>query len=255
MSSMNEPLDHRLATGTQTFAPLYKEVKKLLTDSLVAGTWQPGEALPSETKLAQHFRVSIGTIRKAVDELVQEQVLVRQQGRGTFVAMHNTTRLMFNFFHIVPETGDKQLPTTELISFERGKADAETARKLNMLPGERTLRIVNLLSLAGEPIIVDEIQLSATLFPNVTEKTFRERDNTIYNLYQTHYGINVVRAVERLRATVADRATAKLLRVEPGAPLLQINRVALSYHNSPVELRKSLVNTTRHEYLSDLGKA
>ena len=96
--------------------------------------------------------------------------------------------------------------------------------------------------------------LSQARFPDLTERIFRERDATIYALYQTRYGINIVRAAERLRATVAERASAKLLKIRPGAPLLEINRTAMTYHNTPVELRKSLVNTAEHEYWSDFGK-
>jgi GntR family transcriptional regulator len=247
---MTEPL----SAGVETLAPLYKEVKRSLTSSLMGGEWQPGEALPSETRLAQRFHVSIGTLRKAVDELVAERVLVRQQGRGTFVATHGAKRFLFHFFHIVPHEGEKALPALETLAFGRDSATPAEARRLALPSGARVIRIRNLLRLAGEPIIVDDLVLPREMFSDLTEKKFRERDGTIYSLYQTRYGINVVRAVERLRAAVADRTVARLLRVAPGAPLLEINRTALTYRDQPVELRRSLVNTARHEYLSDLGK-
>ena len=243
-----------LQNGVEPFAPLYVEVKRLITQGLIEREWQAGAVLPSETRLAQRYRVSIGTIRRAVDELVAEQILVRQQGRGTFVATHDPKRLLFHFFHIVRSDGVKGLPETEMIAFERDRADAGIARRLNLLPGERVIRIRNLLRLASEPIILDEIVLSQARFPDLNEKIFRERDATIYSLYQTRYGINIVRAAERLRATIADRTAAKLLKLSPGAPLLEIVRTAMTYHNTPVELRRSLVNTAEHEYWSDLGK-
>jgi GntR family transcriptional regulator len=243
-----------LAAGTATSAPLYREVKRLLTESLQAREWEPGAALPAEPQLARRFHVSIGTLRKAVDELVAEQVLVRQQGRGTFVATHGPSRLMFQFFRIVREDGEKQLPEPELLGFERGRAEAHEAAALRIRPGERVLRVRNLLRLAGDPIVLDEIVLAQRVFPDLGERAFRERDSTIYSLYQTRYGINVVRASERLRATSADRASARILGIEPGAPLLEIHRIAMTYHSAPVELRRSLVNTVRHAYSSELGK-
>jgi len=243
-----------LAAGTQTFAPLYKEVKRLLTHSLQQAEWQPGAALPSETRLAERFRVSIGTIRKAVDELVAEQVLVRQQGRGTFVATHNPSRLLFQFLRIVREDGEKQLPEPDLLAFEKGRAESHEARLLAIEPGDRVIRIRNLLRLAGEPIVLDDIVLAQARFPDLTEKVFRGRGSTIYSLYQTRYGINIVRASERLRAAAADRAAARILKLAPGAPVLEINRVAMTYHDAPVELRRSRVNTTHHEYAAQLGK-
>ena len=235
--------------------PLYKEVKRLLTQSLAAGKWQAGVALPSETRLGERFRVSIGTVRKAIDELVAERILVRHQGRGTYVASHNARRTLFHFFHIVPAGGGKEQPQTELLSFERARADADSAARLNIAPGAPVFRIRNLLRLAGKPVVLDEITLSTKHFPRLSEKVFRERDSTIYHLYQERYGINVVRSAERLGAALADRASAKLLGVPAGSPLLRIKRTALTYQNVPVELRTSLVNTAEHEYFSDLDKS
>lgn len=240
------------ATGGQL--PLYKEVKRLLTQSLAEGEWQPGVALPSETRLGERFRVSIGTVRKAIDELVAERILVRHQGRGTFVAGHDARRMLFHFFHIVPAGGGKEHPDTELLSFERAKADADSAGHLNIAQGTPVFRIRNLLRLARRPVVLDEITLPAQRFPRLSEKVFRERDTTIYQLYQERYGINVVRSAERLSAALADRSSAKLLGIPVGSPLLRIKRTALTYQNVPVELRISLVNTAEHEYFSDLGK-
>ena len=234
--------------------PLYKEVKRLLTQSLAAGAWQAGVALPSETRLAERFRVSIGTVRKAIDELVAERILVRHQGRGTYVASHNARRMLFHFFHIVPAGAGKEQPETELLSFERARAGADAAARLGIAPGVPVFRIRNLLRLAGKPVVLDEITLPAARFPRLSEKVFRERDSTIYQLYQERYGINVVRSAERLGAALADRSSAKLLGIAAGAPLLRIRRTALTYQNVPVELRTSLVNTAEHEYFSDLGK-
>jgi GntR family transcriptional regulator len=244
-----------LALETAGALPLYREVKRLLTLRIAAHEWPPGTPLPSEGKLGGMFQVSIGTIRKAIDELVAERIVVRQQGRGTFVATHNPSRLMFHFFHIVPRSGERQLPHTRTLSFRRARASAEEAQKLQIASGEPVYRIRNLLVLAGRPVILDDLALPQRLFPDLTEKIFTGRDNTIYHLYQTRYGVNVLRTSERLRATLAESDAAKLLGLKKGAPLLEINRVALTYHSAPVEARRSLVDTSAHEYFSDLGKA
>ncbi len=240
--------------GVQSFAPLYQEVRRLLTQSLAEGEWQPGQALPSESKLAQRYHVSIGTIRRAIDDLVVEQILVRQQGRGTFVGTHTPKRKLYHFFHIVREDGVKELPEPETIEFSRDRADEDTAKRLNLLPGERIIRMVNLQRLGKQTVSVDHIVLSHDRFRDLSEKIVRERDGTLYSLYQTRYGINIVRAQERLRATLCERDTARLLGVPTGAPVLEINRMAMTYHNTPVELRRSLVNTRGHEYWNELGK-
>jgi GntR family transcriptional regulator len=237
------------------FAPLYKEVKRRLTASIAQGEWQAGAALPSETRLAQRFSVSIGTLRKAIDEMVAERIVVRHQGRGTFVASHGANRLMFHFFHVVPR-GDRvrEYPETTTLAFRRTRAEPAEAAALRLAAGGPVFRVRNLLSLAGRPAILDDLVLPQALYPDLTEKIFTQRDNTIYHLYQSRYGINVLRTSERLSAALAGADAAKLLGVKKGAPLLEINRVALSYHNAPVELRRSLVDTREHEYLSDLGR-
>lgn len=234
--------------------PLYEEVRAHLTEGIAAGRWKAGEAIPSESWLAGHFGVAIGTLRKAVDSLVAQGALVRRQGKGTFVTSHDGRRLMFHFFHIVGEDGTRAYPEVHAVSFARARADAAESRALAIPPDERVVRIRNVLSLAGRPVIVDDITLPAALFPGLTERIFTARENTIYHLYQSRYGINVLRTDERLRATLAAGAAASLLGVAAGAPLLEIRRVALTFRDRPVELRVSRVNTAAHVYHNTFGK-
>jgi GntR family transcriptional regulator len=233
--------------------PLYKDVKRRLTDALTRGEWKPGAAIPAERRLSERFGISVGTVRKAIDELVAERILIRQQGRGTFVASHTRDRETFYFFHVVPQRGPKAYPDVRLRSFARAKADRVTAEALALAPGDAVFRIRNVLVLDGAPIIADDIALPALRFARLTERGFRERRSTIYNLYQEAFGISVIRTRERLRATRADAATAALLGVPAATPLLQIRRVALTYRDQPVEYRVSLVNTERHEYWAEIG--
>jgi GntR family transcriptional regulator len=238
--------------GVPLATPLYREVKRAMMGSLSAGEWKPADAIPAERRLAERYGVSIGTVRKAIDELVAENILIRQQGRGTFVASHNRDRLLFYFFHVVAHDAPKQYPVVRLLRFARGKADKLAGEKLAIAVGDAVFRMRNLLSLSGVPVIVDDITIAAARFPGIGERAFRDRTSTIYNLYQDTFGISVVRTVERLRATLADSDIAPLLRVAAGSPLLQIRRVAMTYSDVPVELRISHVNTAHHEYLSEL---
>lgn len=245
---------HQLIAGATLDTPLYKEVKRLLTETLSNGEWKPGMAIPAEWKLAERFNVAIGTVRKAVDELVNENILVRQQGRGTFVAAHNRARLMFHFFHIVRSDGGKETPEVVMLSFANGLADAEEAAHLAIKIGAKVFRIRNVLRLGGAPIIFDTIVIPQALFPKLTAARFRNRPNTIYHLYQSEYQITVVRSAERLRARLADAESSGVLAIKARAPLLEIRRVAISFNDAPVEFRRSLVNTEHYEYFSDLAK-
>ena len=233
---------------------LYLEVRARLIEGISAGEWPPGGAIPSEAELARAFGVAIGTIRKAVDGLVAERALVRRQGKGTFVAEHDSGRLLFHFFHIVGRDGTRAYPEVRTRAFSRARATADEARALGITAHDKAIRIRNLLSLDGTPSIVDDITLPAELFPGLTEKIFLARGNTIYHLYQSRYGINVLRTDERLRAVLADAELGALLRVAAGAPLLEIRRVALTFRDRPVELRISRVNTARLDYHNTFGK-
>jgi GntR family transcriptional regulator len=234
--------------------PLYRRVQIALTRKLAAGEWKPGGAIPSETRLAREFGVSIGTIRKAVDELVAGNILVRQQGRGTFVAMHTEDRTLFYFFHIARKDGIKELPVHELLSFRKDKAEAEEALGLGVGRGTPTLRIHNVLKLGGRPVIFDDIVVPAALFHGLDENTYRSRDSTIYALYQARYRINVIRISERLSAAIPPAAVGAALGMPARTPALVIKRVAYTYNDTPVEYRVSWLDSRDHEYLSDVWK-
>ena len=234
-------------------APLYREVKRRLMEALAGGEWKPGEAIPAERRLSERFGISIGTVRKAIDELCAENILIRQQGRGTFVASHNRDRMLFYFFHVVPEDGPKAYPDVELLAFGRGKADRAAAERLAIDVGDGVVRFRNRLRIAGMAIMVDDITLAAARFAGLTERQLRSRPSTLYNLYQDSFGISVVRTRERLRAVAADADIGPLLDIATGTPLLQIRRVACGYHDEPVEYRVSHLSTAHHEYYAEIG--
>jgi GntR family transcriptional regulator len=231
-------------------APLYRVAKRALLQAIEAGHCPAGSALPSETALAAAFGISIGTLRHAVDELVAEHILARRQGRGTFVAIHNADRFLFQFFHVERSDGRRDVPQVETLSFERTRLDEEAAEALGVRAGEPAIQIENRLTLQGRPVLHDRLTLPAALFKGLTEKRLRDRPSTIYHLYQTEFGITVVRAVERVRALAADRATSRVLGVTLGAPVLQVRRTALTFNDKPVEYRVSTLHSAQHEYVN-----
>ncbi len=243
------------ASPTPT-GPLYRRVQVALTRKLAAGAWRPGEAIPSETVLAREFNVSIGTLRKAVDELAAGNILVRQQGRGTFVATHSEDRTLFHFFHIAQKGGGgaRELPVHEFLSFREAKATAAEAAALGIGAGTPVLRMENALKLGGKPVIFDGIVVPSALYKGLTETVYRNRESTIYGLYQARFGINVIRISERLSAENASPAVAKLLEIPVLTPMLVAKRIAYTYNDTPVEYRVSWLDTREHEYLSDLWK-
>lgn len=239
--------------STPTFRPLYEQIKILITQSLVAGEWRPGEVIPSELELASRFKVSQGTVRKAIDELAAENILVRRQGKGTFVATHTEEHAQYRFLRIVELSGKKEFPSSEVLYCERGKADSVAADRLGLKRGAPVMLVRRILRLSGEPVILDDICLSATLFKGLNESLINEFQGTLYSLYESRYGTRIIRAEERIQAIAADETAAKLLGMEVNAPLLDIDRVAYTYGDQPVEWRVSRCNTRHHCYLNELG--
>lgn len=247
------PSRDALQPGALVSGPLYVEVKRRITRSLMQGEWPQGAPLPSETQLAARYAVSTGTVRKAVGELVAEHVLVRQQGRGTFVASHNRDYMLEAYFHIVDGQGRKEFPASRLVSFRSMRADAQTARRLGLARDAQVYQIENLLQLQGRPAIFDRMRVPQAVFPDLDGATFDGRGMTIFGFYQARYGVTVTRVEERLRAVNADERLARLLELDPHEAVLAIERVALTYDGTPVEVRDRWVNTRGHAYLNVLG--
>lgn len=239
----------QLSPLTPSGTPLYQQVKLAILKALAAGEWKQGEAIPPEKPLSERFGVSIGTLRKAIDELTSENILVRHQGRGTFVAAHDHNQHFFRFFRIVRHDGEKTYPTTELLDFRVEAASEEAQEKLGIPAGTRVFRFVNRLSLHQQPVLIDTLTLPETLFQGLTEEQLRERPSTLYRFYQDSFGVNVITIEEHARAALADARHAKRLGISRGAPLLELHRVAYSYNQLPVEWRISRVNTERYEYV------
>jgi GntR family transcriptional regulator len=189
-------------------------------------------------------------------------VLVRRQGRGTFVALHNDDRFLFQFFHVQQReefpVGDdlreREYPQVECVDFSRARADEVEAGALRVKAGDPVIRIHNRLSLGGRAVVHDRLVVATQLFKGLNEKRFRDRPGTIYNLYQSDHGITVLRARERVRATAAGTEAARILGVAVGLPVLEVHRLALTFGDKPVEYRVSTVNTTSHDYVSLLSK-
>jgi GntR family transcriptional regulator len=231
--------------------PLYKQIRNALVDSLASGEWKPGEVIPSERKLADRYGVAISTIRAAIGELTAMKVLARRQGKGTFVCLEDERRSIYRFFHVVRNDGVKELPVSELLSLRKARADAEIAQALNLPHKPRAPEIYklrNVLKVGETPVVVSDIVIPASLLPELTEDLVRTGGATLYAVYQTHFGINIVSTTEELRAIRCDAATAKILRLQEGDPVLEVCRTAYTFNNVPVEIRCSRVQTKDYYY-------
>lgn len=231
------------------FRPLYRQARDVLVGRINDGTWQAGQAIPSEMEIAADLGVSPGTARKALDEMESENLVVRHQGRGTFVARHDDARIIFQFFKLTPDSGEREFPTGKVLRTDVGAAGADAAKVLKLRAGARVLQIERIRSLAGKVVIAETIVLPYATFSGA-EKL--ELPNNLYELYRSRFGVTIARSTEKLKAVAAKRREQKYLGVKLGAPLLSIDRTAFSLDGRPTEWRVSVCRTDAIHYLSDL---
>jgi GntR family transcriptional regulator len=224
------------------------QIKDLLTAKVGKGEWLPGSIIPSEINLAREFGVSQGTVRKAITELAENNVLTRKQGRGTFVSNHDSDRALFHFFHLTDSKGLKVLPDSRVLHCRRKPASRMEASKLQLAAGTNIIRIERVRNFSAKPTMVETITLPAKPFGDLGKEGNHDLPNTLYELYEKQYGITIHSADEQLRAVAASRHDAKILKLEVGTPLLEIERVALTLDKMPVELRISRCSTRNHHY-------
>lgn len=236
-----------------TFSPLYRQIKRLILRGLEDGEWRPGEAIPSESELASRYGVSQGTVRKAIDEMATEHLLVRRQGKGTYVATHDDPRAFFRFLRLVPLDGGREQSRSVPLECWRAKAGQEAARMLGLKLGDPLTIVRRVLQFNAKPVVVDEIYLPGEVFHSLTLEMLREHQGSLYSLFESQFGIRMIRAEERLRAVPADRISSELLGVAEGTPLLSVERTSFTYGDKPVEWRRGLYSTADHCYFNELG--
>jgi len=256
--STSPPAPEGGGTGqaTPAFSPLYQQIKSLILHSLQNGEWKPGDLIPSELELAGRYRVSQGTVRKAIDELAADNLLVRRQGKGTFVATHAEQHIQYRFLRLHPDAGtlDSEGPAErQILSCKRVRAPAEITTPLGLRTGEVLVQVSRVLSFHSVPTIFEDLWLPGNTFKGLTLDTLTQHQGPMYALFESEFGVRMVRAEEKIKAISADTAAADGLLVPVGTPLLSVERVAYTYNDVPMELRRGLYRTDRHHYRNQLS--
>jgi len=252
-SSATAPDPADATSGSATFSPLYRQIKGLITQRLGEGEWRPGEMIPSEMDLAARFKVSQGTVRKAIDELAAENLLVRRQGKGTFVATHHEPRAQFRFLRLVSDDGEIGHAESRFLECKRVRAPSELARQFEIKAGEALVMVRRLLLFDQRATVLDEIWLHGALFKGLTGERLADYKGPMYGLFESEFGVRMISATEKLRAVSADEESARLLGVATGSALLSVERLSHTYGERPVEVRRGLYVTSHHYYENTLG--
>ena len=244
-----KPATREVREDTVGFRPLYRQVYDTFLRRLADGVWHPGQVLPSEAQLALELGVSQGTVRKALDALTAESLLIRRQGRGTFVAEHGDPRSVFRFFKLRSDREGPGVPRSQVIAIAEVAASVDERDRLALVRSARVVRIERLRSVDEKLCVAETIAVPLVLFPGLAAL---ELPNTLYTLYAMRFGIIVAGAKETLKAIALPEREAALLKKPEATPVLEIDRIAHDLEDRPVEWRLSLCLTDDLHYLSEL---
>ncbi|MFT5574381.1 MAG: GntR family transcriptional regulator [Cryomorphaceae bacterium] len=228
------------------FQPLYKQVYDLLVSRLVDGHWKPSAPLPSEHALAAEFGVSQGTVRKALNQMVAENLLQRRQGKGTYVAEHTQESSLFRFFRFREPGGESMVPETKVVSSHCREANAQETEALSLGENEQVVEMVRVRSLNAEPTILEHVIQPLSIFPGIDQE--QQIPNSLYTLYQEKYGISIVEVKEELRATVLNDEQAKILGAPAGTPALLVERSSINIDGRVAEWSVAVCITNNFVY-------
>jgi GntR family transcriptional regulator len=227
--------------------PLYRQVYDRVIEQIVAGGWKPGTPLPSEQALSEQLGVSPGTVRRALDELANNNVVERRQGRGTFVAKTSESRSILRFFRLCYPDGRRVTPTAANHHVRRRIAHAEDISRLHLAKNAEVIETKRVRIVDGRAVISEKIVVAAAMFQGLERR--KQPPNTLYSLYQSVYGISVGSVEEQLRADRANAEDRRRLGVDVGTPLLHIDRIAISIDGTTlVEWRVSRCCTSHFVY-------
>jgi GntR family transcriptional regulator len=219
--------------------PLYQRLRDELSGRIAAQQWRPGEAIPTEAELVKQFSASIGTVRKAIDMLVAEGALERFQGKGTFVRRARFDSSLFRFFRFQKGTGERQVPEGRILRREVMEAPSAVASALRLAPGTEVIHLSRLRVLDGKPLLAEAIWLPKDKFAALLDIDTSEFGDLLYPLYEERCGQVIASAEEDLTAEAVDEVHARLLQLQPGAPVIVVERIALGYDRQPLEWRRS----------------
>ncbi|HEV2159796.1 GntR family transcriptional regulator [Bradyrhizobium sp.] len=232
--------------------PRYQRLRDDLAARINRNEWRPGEPIPSEAELGAHYGVAIGTVRKAIDQLVSDNVLERQQGRGTFVRRARFNSSLFRFFRFQSESGERRVPKSRIIRRRSVPATSAVASALRIPVGEPVISLSRLRLIDDVPLLAEEIWLQQSRFAPILEIDTAEFGDLLYPLYEERCGEVVVSAEEILTVETANEMQARLLRLETHAPLIVIERLALDLERRPIEWRRSRGPADRFRYHAEI---
>ena len=224
----------------QSAMPLYYQIKQNLFDIVSSGVFSAGDLLPSESEMGSYYGVTRLTIRQAVGELVREGILVRERGRGTFVAQPKLIHVMehaVGFSERIRNAG--MTPSTKVLSYDIVPALQDFSEHLGVNPEEPVYKLVRLRLIDGEPNMIQTTYLSTKKYPDMADVDFSK--TSLYGILETRFGTLIVNAKKVFEPVLLTKKEATLLNTKAGTPALLMEVIAFDQFGNRVEFTQSLV--------------
>lgn len=232
--------------------PLYQRLADEIRRAVIEGTYKPGDSAPSETSLADAYRLAPGTVRKALEILVAEGVLERFQGKGTFIRRPSFDQSLFRFFRFKGPDAAFSIPESRILRRVVQPIPPLIAQALDVEPGSLGISMSRLRIHHDIPVVAEEIWLSHKKFKAFAELDLSEIGELLYPAYYEICGKLIARAEETLTAEPATPEISRLLRVAVSAPIIVIDRLAKGYDNKPLEWRRSRGRADQFTYHTEI---
>jgi GntR family transcriptional regulator len=236
----------RKSIPSHNHSPIYMQLAQTLRLQIVEGKILAGEALPSERDLCALMGASRVTVRKAIELLIEEGMLSRRQGSGTYV----TPRIQApgSYLTSFSEDAEARGETTSTLWMEKklGAASDEESRLLELPSGVQVMRLSRVRMADGEPLAIENAIVPADMIPEVSDLG--------HSLYRAlaERGNRPISGQQKIRAALAGPTEAKLLGIEEGCEILRIERLTRRADGRPVELTRSAYRGERYEFVSEL---
>jgi GntR family transcriptional regulator len=231
----------------------YGKLALALRDRILQGEWAPGDVIPAESALAQSYGVALGTLRQALALLVEDGVLQRRHGKGTFVTKGVDGALMMRFFRFRGvDDGQSEAPQSRILSSRMRSATAQEAHAFGVVKGAQVMQLERLRSLGNEPCLLETIVLPLPLFGKLADSDPDEWDDLLYPMYQQRCGVVIQKTQDHLSFSQLNATQAKRLKLAASHPCVLVQREAFDMAGRCVELRTTRGDAFSFKYTTQL---
>lgn len=232
--------------------PIYIQIEEILKQKILLGEYQVGDAIPSERDLSEQFDVSRMTVRQSITNLVNNGLLYRSKGRGTYVANPKLEQPLNGLTGFTEDMRARGLvPSSKILRFEKILPPFEICRELLLNEGEEVYFIVRIRNADGEPMAIERTYIPVKLFPEIEESKIA---GSLYALIEDTYQKKIGNAIQQMEAAIVSKEDSKYLKMGVNAVVLIIKRTSFLQDGKPFEIVRSAYRADRYKFISEIQR-